>query len=383
MRIKTYEADTIQDAMDQIKQDLGPNALILNTRQVTKSVKWFGLAKKHIIEVVAGIANPKKTVPDPSSALVPVPAPDALDTQSGETVSERSVVEGKTVEAIALRNIRSALDDVYQRQIERGINKELSQRLVYLLDDIISNAVSHNRKLETKTIRQDFNDRLSQVIQVSGGVDFSVEEQQIISLVGPTGVGKTTTVAKLAAVSSVLNYKKVGLISIDAYRIAAYDQLKTYAEIIGLPVELALSPQGARDAIDKFADQDIIIVDSVGRSPNHQVHMAELHGYMQVIRPTEVHLTVSASVKFEDLVRIVDRYRTLDVSRIIFTKLDETVTLDTVVNGAYYTKYPISYLGVGQTVPDDLEVADIERISNFLLAKQDLDKVLERLNEPI
>ena len=378
MRIKTYEADTIQDAMDQIKQDLGPNALILNTRQVTKSVKWFGLAKKQIIEVVAGIATPKKAESDSSSALVPIPSPDVLDTQS-----ENSVVEGKTVEAIALRNIRSALDDVYQRQIERGINKELSQRLVYLLDDIISNAVSHNRKLETKTIRQDFNDRLSQVIQVSGGVDFSVEEQQIISLVGPTGVGKTTTVAKLAAVSSVLNYKKVGLISIDAYRIAAYDQLKTYAEIIGLPVELALSPQGARDAIDKFADQDIIIVDSVGRSPNHQVHMAELHGYMQVIRPTEVHLTVSASVKFEDLVRIVDRYRTLDVSRIIFTKLDETVTLDTVVNGAYYTKYPISYLGVGQTVPDDLEVANIERISNFLLTKQDLDKVLERLNEPI
>ena len=378
MRIKTYEADTIQDAMDQIKQDLGPNALILNTRQVTKSVKWFGLAKKHIIEVVAGIATPKKAESDSSSALVPIPSPDVLDTQS-----ENSVVEGKTVEAIALRNIRSALDDVYQRQIERGINKELSQRLVYLLDDIISNAVSHNRKLETKTIRQDFNDRLSQVIQVSGGVDFSVEEQHIISLVGPTGVGKTTTVAKLAAVSSVLNYKKVGLISIDAYRIAAYDQLKTYAEIIGLPVELALSPQGARDAIDKFADQDIIIVDSVGRSPNHQVHMAELHGYMQVIRPTEVHLTVSASVKFEDLVRIVDRYRTLDVSRIIFTKLDETVTLDTVVNGAYYTKYPISYLGVGQTVPDDLEIAEIERISSFLLAKQDLDKVLERLNEPI
>ena len=378
MRIKTYEADTMQDAMDQIKQDLGPNALILNTRQVTKSVKWFGLAKKHIIEVVAGIATPKRTASESSSALVPVPTIDSPADQS-----EDSVVEGKTVEAIALRNIRSALDDVYQHQIERGVNKELSQRLVYILDDIISNAISHNRKLETKTIRQDFNDRLSQVIQVSGGVDFNVEEQQVIALVGPTGVGKTTTVAKLAAVFSVLNYKTVGLISIDAYRIAAYDQLKTYAEIIGLPVELALSPQGARDAIDKFADQDIIIVDSVGRSPNHQIHMAELHGYMQVIRPTEVHLTVSASVKFEDLVRIVDRYKTLDVSRIIFTKLDETVALDTVVNGAYYTKYPISYLGVGQTVPEDLEVADIEKMSNFLLAKQDLDKVLERLNEPI
>ena len=100
MRIKTYEADTIQDAMDQIKQDLGPNALILNTRQVTKSVKWFGLAKKHIIEVVAGIATPKKAEPDSSSALVPIPSPDVLDTQS-----ENSVVAGTTVEAIALRII--------------------------------------------------------------------------------------------------------------------------------------------------------------------------------------------------------------------------------------------------------------------------------------
>ncbi|HIB88308.1 TPA: hypothetical protein EYO57_14105, partial [Candidatus Poribacteria bacterium] len=172
MRIKTYEADTMQDAMDQIKQDLGPNALILNTRQVTKSVKWFGLAKKHIIEVVAGIATPKRTASESSSALVPVPTIDSPADQS-----EDSVVEGKTVEAIALSNIRSALDDVYQHQIERGVNKELSQRLVYILDDIISNAISHNRKLETKTIRQDFNDRLSQVIQVSGGVDFNVEEQ--------------------------------------------------------------------------------------------------------------------------------------------------------------------------------------------------------------
>jgi len=184
MRIKTYEADTIQDAMDQIKQDLGPNALILNTRQVTKSVKWFGLSKKNIIEVVAGIATSKRTASESSSALVPVPTAASHAVQSEDTVSEDSVVEGKTVEAIALRNIRSALDDVYQRQIERGINKELSQRLVYLLDDIISNAISHNRELETKTIRQDFNDRLSQVIQVSGGVDFNVEEQQIISLVG-------------------------------------------------------------------------------------------------------------------------------------------------------------------------------------------------------
>ena len=177
-----------------------------------------------------------------------------------------------------------------------------------------------------------------------------------------------------------MNHKSVGLISIDAYRIAAYDQLKTYAEIIGLPVELALSPQGARTAIDSYSNKDIIIVDSVGRSPNHEIHMAELHGYMQAIQPTEVHLTTTASVKFDDYIRIVDRYRTLDVNRLIFTKLDETTSLDTLVNGAYYTRFPLSYLGVGQTVPDDLEVADINKVASFLLPDRELKMVIKELN---
>jgi len=108
--------------------------------------------------------------------------------------------------------------------------------------------------------------------------------------------------------------------------------------------------------------------------------MAELHGYMQVIKPTEVHLTTTASVKFDDYVRIVDRYRTLEVNRLIFTKLDETTSLDTLVNGAYYTRFPLSYLGVGQTVPDDLEIAKIDKLSDFLLPAKELQPVINKLN---
>lgn len=368
MRIKTYEASTMQDALHQIKEELGPSALILNTRYITKGTKWFGLFPgQRLIEVVAGLAS-SKIKPTTTAEVEEVNAPVSED------------VDGRNVEAVSLQSIRNALDGVFRRQVEIGINKELAQRLVYILDDIFSQLLSQQKQLSESDIRSEFKQRLSQVIQFSDGLDFNQEEQQIIALVGPTGVGKTTTVAKLAAISSIMNHKSVGLISIDAYRIAAYDQLKTYAEIIGLPVELALSPQGARTAIDGYADKDIIIVDSVGRSPNHEIHMAELHGYMKAIQPTEVHLTTTASIKFDDYVRIVDRYRTLEVNRLIFTKLDETTSLDTLVNGAYYTRFPLSYLGVGQTVPDDLEVADIDKVSDFLLPDKELKTVIKELN---
>lgn len=364
MRIKTYEAHTMQEALRQIKQDLGPDALILNTRTIAKQGRWFGLRKRRMIEVIAGIGT-RKSKPDTSTPPTPI---------SSETPT-------RTMEPPPVQNVRNALDDIYQQMLDSEINKELSQRIIYMLDDIITYSLARDKKLEVAQVKKEFAERLSQIIPISGGVDFNHnEKQQIVALVGPTGVGKTTTIAKLAAVASVLNHCKVGLISIDAYRIAAYEQLKTYAEIIGLPVELALSPQGAQDAINTYTDRDMIFVDTVGRSPNHQIHMAELRSYIQAIRPTEVHLTLSATVKFEDLVRIVDRYKELVINRTIFTKLDETVSLNTLVNGAYYTKYPLSYFSTGQDVPDDIEVANIERIAALLLPEEKLAAVVQKLN---
>jgi len=354
MRIKTYEAHTMQEVLRQIKQDLGPDALILNTRTIAKQGRWFDLRKRRMIEVIAGIGT-RKPKPDASTPPTPISSP--------------------------VQNVRNALDDIYQQMLDSEINKELSQRIIYMLDDIITYSLARDKKLEVAQVKKEFAERLSQIIPISGGVDFNHnEKQQIVALVGPTVVGKTTTIAKLAAVASVLNRCKVGLISIDAYRIAAYEQLKTYAEIIGLPVELALSPQGAQDAINTYTDRDMIFVDTVGRSPNHQIHMAELRSYIQAIRPTEVHLTLSATVKFEDLVRIVDRYKELVINKTIFTKLDETVSLNTLVNGAYYTKYPLSYFSTGQDVPDDIEVANIERIAALLLPEEKLAAVVQKLN---
>ena len=187
MRIKTYEAKTMQDALQQIKEELGPSALILNTRYITKGTKWFGLVPgQRLIEVVAGLASSKI-------------ADSSIKTQTTAPTSEED--SNRNVEAVSLQNIRNALDGMFQRQVEIGVNKELAQRLVYILDDIFSQFLSQQKELREEDIRSEFKQRLSQVIQFSDGLDFSQKEQQVIALVGPTGVGKTTTVAKLAAIS--------------------------------------------------------------------------------------------------------------------------------------------------------------------------------------
>ena len=159
MRIKTYEAKTMQDALQQIKEELGPSALILNTRYITKGTKWFGLVPgQRLIEVVAGLASSK--IVDSS-----------VENQITEPISEED--SNRNVEAVSLQNIRNALDGMFQRQVEIGVNKELAQRLVYILDDIFSQFLSQQKELREEDLRSEFKQRLSQVIQFSNGLDFS------------------------------------------------------------------------------------------------------------------------------------------------------------------------------------------------------------------
>ena len=203
----------------------------------------------------------------------------------------------------------------------------------------------------------------------------------MIALVGPTGVGKTTTTAKLAALYSILKRRAVGLVSIDAYRIAAYEQLKTYAEIINLPVQLALSPRGARETVESYSDRELVFVDTVGRSPSHEMHMAELQSYMAAIEPDEVYLTLDATTKYMDLLEVYDKYRNTGVTHLLFTKLDETLSLDSLINVAYRTKQPLSYFTVGQSVPDDIEVACHSRLFDFMIREEQLQTLIDQVKE--
>jgi flagellar biosynthesis protein FlhF len=352
----------MSEALARIKEDLGPNAVILSIKNIRRR-RLFGLLGKNMLEVVAGV-NPE---------VKPSRKRRVRITETRPPVQPSQVEEDIDV------GIRRALDDIYADIVKKGVIRELAQRSVFLLDDIFTAGFREGRELAFEEIKREFANRIGQIIPISGEIHLNDEKAKVVAIVGPTGVGKTTTTAKLAAIYSIMKGHDVGLVSIDAYRIAAFEQLKTYADIINLPIKLATSPQEAREAVDSFKDKEIIFVDTVGRSPTHQVHMAELKAYVSSIRPDEVHLALTSTTKYQDLLKVIDEYGELSVTNLIFTKVDETTSLDSLVNIAYTTRYPISYFGTGQDVPDDIEPASIDRIVDFMLNPDLIGGILSNL----
>lgn len=191
--------------------------------------------------------------------------------------------------------------------------------------------------------------------------------RRVVALVGPTGVGKTTTVAKLAAQHALFGNKAVGLLTVDTYRIAAVDQLKTYAEIINLPVEVAYTPDEVAQAMGRLADRDLILMDTAGRSQKNRGQMAELQAYLAAAKPDEVCLVLSATTKQRDLEECLEQFRGTGYKQLIFTKLDESNAFGALYNCSQKAQCPISHLTFGQNVPDDIEEASRERLVELLL----------------
>jgi flagellar biosynthesis protein FlhF len=203
-----------------------------------------------------------------------------------------------------------------------------------------------------KHITKEFFRELAESFPVS-----ACENAKIQFFVGPTGAGKTTTIAKLAAYFSLEKKKKCSLITTDTYRISAIDQLRAYSEIIGIDLQAVYSPDDIQDVIQNCKYSDIILVDSAGRSQKNREHMDELAAFMQELNPDCVHLVLSAATKESDLIAIANKYKKLGVSRLLFTKLDETMKLGNIFNVVQTVGIPVSYFTIGQSVPDDIETA--------------------------
>ncbi len=194
-----------------------------------------------------------------------------------------------------------------------------------------------------------------------------------IAFVGPTGVGKTTTIAKLAATYKLRLNRRVGMITADTYRIAAVDQLRTYANIIGLPVKVAMTPQELTNAVASFAGYDVLLVDTAGRSQHDVNRLTELSQFIAAAAPHELHLVVSAAMAEAVTLATVERFRPIGPDRMIVTKLDEAVGFGSLVSIAAASGLRISHVTTGQEVPDDIELADAGRLARLVL-----DGVLSR-----
>ena len=210
---------------------------------------------------------------------------------------------------------------------------------------------------------------LSEHMRFSDGIKLNRHGVRIVALLGTTGVGKTTTLAKIAAKFVLEQRANVALITADTYRISAVEQLKTYSDILELPLEIVYNPSELSAAIERHRNKELILIDTAGRSQHNEYQMRELEEFLRINPRIEKHLVISATTKYTDAKQIMNKFSQVNPDKIIFTKIDETGSLGMIVNLLNDNRYSLSYITTGQSVPDDIERASSEIIANLLLEK--------------
>ncbi|MEM9347895.1 MAG: flagellar biosynthesis protein FlhF [Planctomycetota bacterium] len=262
----------------------------------------------------------------------------------------------------------------YLQLIEQEVAEELAEEIV----SRVSQGLSEQALADTDAVRRAVHNEIARRLPVEGGSGKLEKPEdgrpRTIALIGPTGVGKTTTIAKLAATFKLKQGKKVGLITMDTYRIAAVEQLRTYAGIIGLPLKVVNTAEQLTDAIAGYQDLDAILIDTAGRSQKASDKLGELKQVLAAASPHEVHLVLSSTVSQKVLLQTIDRFSAVEADRIIFTKLDEAVTGGVLLNVARRVGKKVSYITTGQEVPHEIEPGDSDRLAALVMGEESGDE---------
>jgi len=380
MDVKTFRARSMQEALSLVRRDLGPDAAVLHTREVRGLWRWLGGRR---IEVMA-------------SANVNVPRRMAARRATGSPMAATPIAAPRHDERRTCRDNESgAVEDFYsmaeglRRQSEKARGSEMPQTLFRLFTDLIEAEVSEELARElVQRVQGDMatdpgapgNDtmlmkaRIARLIEeeiaITGPIRVLPGERRIVALVGPTGVGKTTTIAKLAANYRLREKCRVGLITVDTYRIAAVDQLRTYADIMDLPMEVVSTPREVRQALGRLGELDLVFMDTAGRSPRDELKIQELRSVLAEAGAHEVHLVLSSVASAASLTKMAGQFAEVGATALVLTKLDEATGLGNLLPVLRTSKLPLSYLTDGQNVPDDIEVADRRKLARGVLGME-------------
>ncbi|MGE4318281.1 MAG: flagellar biosynthesis protein FlhF [Deferribacterales bacterium] len=396
MRIKKYEAFDMKEALRLIKEELGSEAVILSTRKVVKN-NSFGLFSRPIIEVTAGVDDDerlksRKTVGanvEDSYAQTYKPVFKPISTEPEKKDTDKIV---EIINALGLHKFDSMISDIadikkqmleMKSSMKENISVDLIPAVMEFYSILVKNGVDDViaykflKKIEKRASTAELTRNqvknltaqlLSELIPVEKDY-FSNIKQKVLAVVGPTGVGKTTTIAKIAANLSLSLNKSVALITIDNFRIGAVEQLRTYAEIVKIPLRVAATPNELEHVINECRDFEYVFIDSMGRSQFDNDQIAELRRFMDVDNRIKVALVLSMSSNHAELSETYDRYSKLLPEYLIFTKLDETKYFGPLINLPIKKKTPLMLLSKGQNVPDDMELPDGKKIAFKVLSE--------------
>lgn len=375
--MKKYVASSMSEAMKKIREELGSEAVILSSKPVF-SHGFIGFFKKRSIEVIAAIEPPskkpiqkqkQKKLPAASSASSIKIEKQQKNTDSAQVELVKEIADIKnmmkglgktnTYYPLPLQPVSKIL---IEQEVDPLIQEEILEKLVnkWHQNHGISDAETVSGWLEAELVA-----KLSGV--PNWGVTF---QKKFINFIGPTGVGKTTTLAKAAADSILVHNKKVAFITTDTYRIAAIEQLKKYAEILNVPVEVAYNLEDFKRAAERFADYDLIYIDTAGRNFRNQEYVEDLSRVIDFTTEMETYLVLALTSKEKDMTDIYQQFSLIEIKQVIFTKADETSTYGTMLNFINQQQLGVAYLTYGQDVPNDIEAADPELIVKTILGEK-------------
>lgn len=374
MNLKTYQANTMAEALAQVRRDLGRNAVILNTRTLRKG-GILGFRARNIVEITAtsgvNVLHPsqRKKVLKESVPEVRKGVSDAAP--SRDVLQQELALVKQMVQELLFQNKRQQRPDVPQ-ELFAGylclINQQVAQEVANDVIERVKTSLSPDQIKDAEVVRSVIAESIEKMLPPAEPIRVeNTGKCKVIALVGPTGVGKTTTIAKLAANFKLRENKSVGLITIDTYRIAAVDQLRTYADIINVPLKIVLTPEELRGAVESMAHLDLILIDTAGRSQNDDLKLRELKSFLQAAKPDEVHLVLSTTASQANLLSSLQRFSSLNIDHVILTKLDEAVGLGILLNIMKKLDRAISYITTGQNVPDDIEPGSADKLARLLV----------------
>lgn len=384
MQIKKFRAASLKEAAEIMKSELGTEALILGTKvvadendnrlklyEITAGVDKFEIAEETKSKVIKQNLSQSNSFADEMRNMTAriyqqnqnqkqkINSAYGLTEKIGKEIivkKESAAVKENSADENRMKEIIKNLSDKeVQKSVVLSVMEQLKKYKNFLSKDNLDNYVQTvlGSLIQTKTL------------------DLNVKKQnKVIALVGPTGVGKTTTIAKLALIAKIIHKLDVGLISIDTYRLGAIDQLKSFADVSHTDFLVAYEPEEMPALMKKFAKKDIVFIDTVGRNHKNDAQLKSNLDFLSSVKIDETFLVLSAASSTRNLVEIAKKFKMFNYSSFIISKIDEAVVHGNIINLSTKTGSPIAFLTNGQTIPDDIISADKDYIANLIYTSQ-------------
>jgi flagellar biosynthesis protein FlhF len=360
MRIKKILAKNYSEALAQVKNELGEDALIISTRSLEPDPRSDGTENAGRVEITAAFEPQEKDENVRGEGAVGNPQSlrfheDDLDLKA---LIFSLLTRTERAQSLGLKSHQLV---AYSQMVDSGLSERLAAKIIEKAS-VDDSAEKPGPQSESQIIRN----LMKRALLCNGEIKLDGKKTKKVVFVGPTGAGKTTTIAKLAADFAFRQKKKVAMATLDTYRMGALDQLRIYGDIMRIPVETAHNRDELQAIVKKHADKDLLLIDTAGKSPKEKDYSNQLQGILKDLGDVETQLVLSVTAQEKIFLESVKQFSQLGIDRVLFTKMDEGMSFGALFNFSLRTRIPFSYFTMGQRVPEDIEVANREKVIKLI-----------------